>query len=253
MNEEPRPELREIDALLRSAARAFAYPAPPPLAAAVRPRIATKGPRRIEWRAALGPALAVLVVAAVALGALLAVPQSREALADFFGLSRVRIETVSPGPTPPALSPDSFARPVMADEAQAAVDFELRYPARDGEPLNADATYVYGERGGAPVVILVYDAFDLYQTRLANFNKEIDYSAPVEEVEVAGQPAVWIETGGHIASFVDGEGRLVVETRRSVDRATLLWEREGLTFRLETSLSLEEAIAVAESLRVAER
>jgi len=67
--------------------------------------------------------------------------------------------------------------------------------------------------------------------------------------EFGGQPALWIDEGGHIASFLDEAGRVVVESRRTVDRATLLWEEGGITYRLETSLSQEEAIRVAESLR----
>lgn len=253
MNDELHGDLLEVDALLRSVARAFPYPSTPALSGTVLPRLSSEEARtgwldRVRWQYAVRSALAALAALAVVLGALLAVPQSREALADFFGLGHVRV-TVGPvsGPPPPTLSPNSFARPATAAEAQAAVDFDLRYPAPEGERLEPAAVYVYGE--DAPVVIFVYDEFDLYQTRLGSFGKEIDYSEPAQEVEVEGLPAIWLETGGHIASFLDEQGRLVVETRRSVDRATLLWERDGLTFRLETSLSQEEAIGVAELLR----
>jgi len=102
-----------------------------------------------------------------------------------------------------------------------------------------------------PVVIFVYEdeGFDLYQTRQGYFGKGAPDPSLIHEIAFGGHPALWIDEGGHIASFLDGQGRVVVESRRSVDRATLLWEEDGITYRLETSLSQEEAVRVAESLR----
>ena len=254
MTDEMYSELREVDALLRSAARAFSYPSTPALSGVVLPRLSSEEARtgwldRVRWQYAVRPAMAMLAALAVVLGTLLAVPQSREALADFFGLSRVRVETVPPGPTPPALSPESFARPATAADAEAAVDFDLSYPAPDGARLEPAAVYLQGEAQDAPVVIFVYEAFDLYQTRLGFFGKGGPDPSLIHEIEFGGRPALWIDEGGHIASFLDEQGRVVIESRRTVDRATLLWEENGMTYRLETSLTQTEAVRVAESLR----
>ena len=257
MTNELAPDLLITDDLLRHAARAFAYPQTPAITDAVLARLraapfAAPRERVPLWRwQPLARAVALVVVAAVAaLGVLLAVPQSRGALADFFGLSHVRVEVRQPlGPPPPVLSPESFARPTNLAGAQRAVDYALRFPARDGRRLSPNEVYLQGE-GESVIVIFVYDDYDLYQTDHGIFGKGVPSGDLVHEVVVGGYVALWIDEGGHIASHLDAQGRLVVGTERTVDRATLLWEEpKGLGFRLETSLSQEEAIAVLESLR----
>lgn len=257
MNAELSPELLEIDGLLRSAARNFAYPPTPQMAARVSARLrgelgAERAPLlgrlwgTLPLRAGAGAAIALLL----AVGVSVAVPQSRDALADFFGLSHVRVE-IGPavGPTPPVLSPESFAEPSTVEGARAVVDFPLRFLERDGVRFYPSEVYLQGESPDLPVVIFVYDDFDLYQTRLSFFGKGGPDPSLIHEIELDGLPALWIDEGGHIAQFYDEQGRLVIESRRTVNRATLLWEQDGITYRLETSLSQDEAIEVARSLR----
>jgi hypothetical protein len=255
-------ELTGIEALLRRSAAAFRYPPTPAIAAVVAARLREAGAApggsffgtaaRLWSRRLPRAALALAAAAAVAIIVSIAVPQSRSALADFFRLSHVRVEREpAVGPTPPALSPESFARPATLADARAAVDFPVRSPVEDGETLEPDAVYLQGESSTAPVVIFVFedDEFDLYQTRAGIFGKGGPDPSLIHEIEFGGHPALWIDEGGHIATFLDELGRVVVETRRTVDRATLLWEEEGITYRLETPLSQEEAIRIAESLR----
>lgn len=258
MSQELGPEIVEIDALLERAGRAFAYPATPPLAEAVLARLPAVRPSQTPfdavrrwWQqpAARIVTAAVTTVALVAGGAL-AVPQSRSALADLFGLSHARIDVVTPGlttPTPPVRPAESFARPVTLQEAQAAVNFPLRVPHEGGVALEPDAVLLV-ERSTPPVAVFTYEEFDLYETRDGTFIKNV---APelIHEVEFRGEVAYWIDQGGHIASFLDEQGNEVLEYRRTVERATLLWEEGGVTYRLETSLSQEEALRVAESVR----
>jgi len=243
-------ELAPVEALLRSAADSFAYPPTPPITRSVRAQLVEApraGSERWWSQPAFRAALAVLAAVALIAGSALAVPQSRSALAKFFGLSHVRVDTQpTGGPTPPALSPESFARPSSLGEAQRAVDFPLRLPVRDAR-VEPDAVYLQGEDAVMPVAILVYEDYDLYQTRLGFFGKGTDPDL-IHEVSFGGHDALWIDEGGHIATFLDEQGRLVVESRRTVGRATLLWEDGGITYRLETSLSQEEAIVLAESL-----
>ena len=260
MSDELPPDFSEMDALLRRASRAFVYPQTPPMAVAVTARLREPGPSALRvlveavrgwWRRPLPRiAVAVLTAALVVLGAALAVPQSRTALADFFGLSHVRVdEEPSVGQLPPVLSPESFAAPALLADAQDAVDFPLRFPTSDGARLEPTAVYLRGGNTSVPTVIFVYEEFDLYQTRAGFFGKGGPDLSLIHEIEFGGQPALWIDEGGHVASFLDEEGRLVVESRRTVERATLLWERDSVTYRLETALSQEEAIRAAESLR----
>lgn len=263
MSEELGAELLEIDALLRRTAGELTYPRTPDITSAVSARLREPAPvsvivwllgtvRRWWWKPAFRMFIAVSAVALVVVSVALAIPQSRTALAEFFGLSRVRVE-MGPqlSPTPPVLSPDSFARPASLRSAQEAVDFPLRFPTSDGLRQDPDAMYVQGEGSQTPVVIFVYEEqrLDLYQSSQALFYKRASDPSLVQEIEFAGHPALWIAEGGHIASFLDEQGRMVIESRRTVGRATLLWEEQGITYRLETSLSREEAIRVAESLR----
>lgn len=265
MNEELGPEIVDMDALLRQAAEAFAYPPTPGIAGAVTARLREPAPSPLAslagrlseivrgWWGRPVPrvAIALLTAALAVIGIALAIPQSRTALAEFFGLSHVRVEQEpSLGPPPPILSPDRFARPVSLGQAQELVDFPLRFPTRDGPSLRPDAAYLRGEEVNAPVVIFVYEdeGFDLYQTRQGFLGKGGTDPSLIHEIEFGGRPALWIDEGGHIASFLDEQGRVMVESRRTVERATLLWEESGITYRLETALSQEEAIRLAESL-----
>lgn len=252
---------------LRRAAAALAYPPTPPLASAVRLRLEAEGRRRVGPADALGRApkagpggrtswvrgmAAALVMAALLAGLTFAAwPDARTALADFLGLRHVRV-SVEPTPAaterPPVLSPESFAEPVTLAEARRLADFPLRFPTYPEGLGPPDA--VYSQRFVEDtVIIFVYEkeGFDLHQSRLRGF---FGKGAPegTLEVEVAGAPALWIPEGGHVAEYLDAEGRPVPESRRTVQRATLLWESGEITYRLETSLSLAETVRVAESL-----
>jgi hypothetical protein len=66
----------------------------------------------------------------------------------------------------------------------------------------------------------------------------------VEMTQVNKQPAVWAE-GPYILNMKNGGA----ENYRLIDGYVLIWEEGGLTYRLETDLSMEEAIRIAESLR----
>ena len=259
MSQQLTPEHGDVDALLRASAKAFSYPRTPRfIAASVRIRLddeasITERLRAVVARPVLRAAAAVVLVAVVIVSSALVVPQSRAALADFFGLSRVKIE-IGPvlGPPPPVLSPDSFAEPATLQTAQEAVDFEIRLPTERGVQMLPNAVYVETiGRASAPVVILVYasEDFDLYQRSMGFYGKGLPDAELARESSVHGQPAIWIDSGGHIARSLDADGNLLVETERTVERGTLLWEDGGISYRLETGLSEEEAILLAESLR----
>ena len=256
MSQQLSPEFNDIDAMLRSAAAAFSYPRTPDIAARVRAQLDSEPFARsiIErvWAAMNRPLLrvatAALLVVAVAITAALAIPQSREALADLFGLGSVKIE-IGPveDPPPPVLSPDSFAAPATLASAQETVEFEIRLPAEDGVRLLPEAVYLQG----IAIVILSYESedFDLYQASAGFYGKGLPDADLARESAVKGRPAIWIGSGGHIARSLDADGRLLIETERTVERGTLLWEEGGISYRLETGLAEAEAVLLAESLQ----
>lgn len=251
-------EVIEMDGLLRRTAQAFIYPPTPELATVVTARLRQpEGPfanvltswlRRPAVRLAVAGLAVLLAVAGVALG----VPQSRTALAEFFGLSHVEVRIEQPVPAgeeAPEVFPKDFAERLTLDEARDAADFRLLIPTYPAAASVPDA--VYQQRfADDTVIIFVYEdeGFDLYQSRLrGSFFKGVPEG--ILEVQVAGVPGLWVSKGGHGAAYLDLEGELVSGSERFVDRATLLWESDGITYRLETSLSLEAALRIAESLR----
>jgi hypothetical protein len=66
----------------------------------------------------------------------------------------------------------------------------------------------------------------------------------VEPVTVAGGSPGWWITGPH--EVVPIGDQATGQWRRTAD--VLLWHRDGVTFRLETSLSRDDALVVARSL-----
>jgi hypothetical protein len=69
----------------------------------------------------------------------------------------------------------------------------------------------------------------------------------IERTSVHGRPAVWT-LGPYVLEYVV-DGRRDYQSRRLVDGHVLIWEESDITYRLETDVSLEEAIKIAESLR----
>ncbi|RZT78694.1 hypothetical protein EV382_1886 [Micromonospora violae] len=233
-------ELRDLSAWLDT-------PDPPDVTARVRVRLSTPAPRRWRWRSLAAAALVALLVAVL--------PSTRAAIAEVVtGLLRfagVSIAT-SPAPVPPvgAASPLPGQRAVALDEAQRAVRFPIRLPAKLGPPervLVADpdatgryrvATLLYD--GGA----LRVDAFDGH-LNLA-FHKEVTPPG-ADWVQVNGDFAVWVD-GPHVLSYVDRAGGIRRETAR-LAAATLIWQDDEVSYRLEGHLARAEAIEIARSLR----
>jgi hypothetical protein len=70
----------------------------------------------------------------------------------------------------------------------------------------------------------------------------------MQMVAVGGAGGYWIEGAPHVLILRDYAG----DDRRHPSRLagnTLLWERDGVTYRLESALSRDEAIRIAESMR----
>ena len=65
----------------------------------------------------------------------------------------------------------------------------------------------------------------------------------LEKTAVNGHPAAWV-SGPYLVVLTDGDLTL----RRLVDGNTLIWEADGITYRLESGLSLEETLPIAESI-----
>jgi DNA-directed RNA polymerase specialized sigma24 family protein len=229
-------------------------PAPPDLLMRVRRRLEAPV-RRPPLRPPRLPAIALVVLGAaaagfgVAVGLLAASGAARDWL--HVGPSGAAVAP-SPAPSPtavPTATPvavTGFARPVTLEDARRLAPFVLMFPRGWEGP---DAVYIWEPEPGNPVVILSYldGGFDLYEGALA-----ATFEAPPVElahVQVDGSPARWLQGGAIVLHYIDVSGRPVVERKRIVDRNTLVWERSGVTLRMETSRALPFALAIAGAVR----
>ncbi|MBF5028903.1 hypothetical protein [Micromonospora sp. WMMA1976] len=230
-------ELRELTGWLEPART-------PDLTARVRARLDVPAPRR-RWRYVLAAALATVLVAAL--------PPGRAALADAVtGLLRFSGVVVD---TAPALPPTGTPSPLPAQheialaEAQRQVRFPIRVPARLGAPEHVLVADPDGT-GAHRVASLLYRGGTV---RLDAFDGSLDIvfhkrslGADVTLTHVGGEFAIWVG-GPHALAYVDRSGTERVATAR-LSAATLIWERAGVSYRLEGDLTREQALDIASSL-----
>ena len=77
-----------------------------------------------------------------------------------------------------------------------------------------------------------------------------DYST-LAEVEINGQPGFWVEGASQLTIVSDPS----VGWEESVTRPSanvLLWQENGVTYRMESALSLLDAVQIAESMQPVE-
>jgi hypothetical protein len=238
---------------LRDAGRELAYPTTPPISQGVVARLEAERERRKRPRfpaVSLWSRRRVLALVAVGLIGLLALAFAARLV---IGAAEIRVQ---PGVTPsgPPLGPDALGDPVPVDRVEQQVGFMLRAPAG---PL-PDEAYVFVSAGGDGA-LLAWEAGDRYpslpgtpwglilvefRTDEGSLVKDVGGFEDVQEVRVDGRAAFWIEAP-HELHVITDEGS---ETFR-VDGNVLIWTQGAVTYRLETSLGLSEAVALAESLR----
>jgi hypothetical protein len=254
---------RDLELLLQRTAASVAYPATPQLRTRVLTAIAaptdirqTSSPARPSpaRRPALAFATIAAAVAAFAAMVALALPGSRTAIAEFFGIEGSNVErlpTPAPGttatPLPPAADLPQTARLAALDALASALGFEVALVEGD-EPESA---YLV-EYGETSVAILRYQAFDLWEANLpTHFNAEkgVSEDTVVEEFMLDGDiPARWIIGGPHVLTFTDENGEDIDASFRVVERNTLIWRTDRAFYRIETTLDRDAAVDIAESL-----
>jgi len=208
----------------------IAYPEAPDLAPRVLARL--ERPARRWW---LAPAL----VAVAAAGALLAIPQTRAAILDFFRIGGVEVQRVETQPRAP-LRAAALGREVPFEVAQRAVDFPLLAPS-------SSIAYVDGR-----MVNLRWKRYVLSQWRgeqLAFAQKQVGPGSQTVGVDVRGATGLWITGARHEIIYRDPRtGQIVAKSRRLAGNV-LIWEAGGVTYRLEGARTVADARAVARNLR----
>jgi hypothetical protein len=211
------------------------------------------------------PLGALAVALLVALAAVFAVPASRHAVADLFGISGVEVHPLpSTGPSPrTTLDPSvDLGEPATLAEARRRVSFAVAVPTAAG--LGEPDT-VYLRRGpGLESVTLVYRPSDSFPasvdsrvglvlseyagTATPYFDKYVQAQLPLTRVTVSGRwPGLYF--AGPQEVLVRDPNGMVHDEHPRLSAPTLVWVQGAVTYRLEADISRVAAQAVAATLR----
>ncbi len=206
--------------------------------------------RRSRVRALLAAAAVISVVSA----GVTAVAPARHAVAGWLGIGAVEIRrnaepVVHPSSTTKPAPTSSTSAPIIPLDlhgAQRAVKFEIVTPRGESPPL----LVAVDRHVPDGLVVLTYSHFTLVEiatdkTQPAPLGKLVG-NAAVLQVKVHGHDGMWI-AAPHSIAYIDRSGRFEYDTvRRS--GPVLLWERDGVTYRVEGPHTLDEAMSIAESI-----
>jgi hypothetical protein len=273
-------DMTQLESRLRTAAVTLPYPPTPDIAASVRARLAPASNASQRWPKSWLARFArsasqdfgfrrrrlawVAVALALALFILLAVPQTRAAIIEFFQIGVVRIFPVAPTPTPtptgtptitPAPTPTflpsvlNLAGETTLAEAQTAVPFAIRLPEYPSDLGPPDHVFLQN-LDGAFLVLVWLDPdqpasvrLSLHMIERGSFAISKVQPTVIKTTTVKDQPAMWAE-GPYVVQLRGGN----MDFQRLIDGHVLIWEEAGLTYRLETDLPMEEAVRITESL-----
>ena len=260
----------DFEAQVRLIATRMEYPRTPDIAGSVAARLrSSMRPQFVSKTTAWS-----LTIALVLIASLMLIPPARAAILEFIQIGIVRIfpRTVEPTsqpvrtPTPivtpsvsaPSIAPTSDLLPILnriagkttLANAQSLVDYPLllpRYPADLGEP---DLVYVQDAEGNMTILVWLDprqpDKVLLSMHFIPSGSWAINKMGPtiIQQTQVNGGAAVWAE-GPYPLRVYGNEG---IEFTRLIEGHVLIWEKDRVTYRIETELSMEEAIKIAESL-----
>jgi hypothetical protein len=254
-------DLERLEQLLRQTATDLRdeFPPTPPIAMSVRREVQHRRTAPVTRLRVLRLARAAALAAAVFAAILLLSPDVREAVARFFGLETVRIERIAtvPAPTTQPTIQQTIQQTIQPtpelagltslSQARAKVRFNIRlpgYPPGIGQPRRV---YVQDFESGQQV-ILVYPDFALFQSEGVIYGKGGGGGTLIQETTVAGEYALWLSGSPHLVQIQNPDGSYREGSARLVDGNVLAWQAGGITYRLETQRSLDEAMRIAESL-----
>ena len=236
--------MTELERRLAELGERWDAPATPDIATLVMAQLPART-RRSRPRLRLRYALAVCLIA---VGTLAAIAPARDAILDFFGVGGARITTSA---NPPAPNPTPVQPGVPVDGA----DFPVRLPALEGlgTPTRTFVRDVAGQRvvvseWARPEVSPATLTLTQFQGPLV-IEKVIDPDVTtVERLTIDGADSAWLTGGPHVVAYLDDTGKFQTETLRQAGDV-LLWERDGITYRIEGARDREEALRIARSLR----
>ena len=214
-----------------------------------------------------------LIIILILFTSLMLIPPARAAIIEFIQIGVVRIFRAEPTPVvPPNQEIPSTRVPVTAtplptsqplipilerlagemtlEEAQKAVSYPIQLPAYPPDLGRPDRIFV--QEAGGKMTILVWidpqqpDRVLMSMHMIPPGSWAIDKFEPaqVQEITVNGRNAIWA-VGPYPLKMRDGD----LQFMRLIEGHVLIWTEDDLTYRLETDLSLEETIKMAELLQ----
>lgn len=254
---------------LVSIAKGLEYPRTPDIAGPVVKRLRASTPsrfvlRRFAWS---------LTVIAILFASLMLIPPARAAIIEFIQIGIVRIFRAEPTPvTPPQQEFPSTLMPVTATPAitaeplipmlerlagerslagaQEMVEYPILIPAYPPDLGEPDRVFVQNADGNMTILVWIDPErptevlMSLHLIPPGSWAIDKMNPARVQETSVNGSQAVWA-VGPYPVQFSNGDMDFV----RLIDGHVLIWTDGEVTYRLETSLTLDEAVKTAESLK----
>ncbi len=259
----------DFEKQLYSIASGMEYPPTPDIAGDVatrlrpltRPRFVS---RKLAWS---------LTIMLILISSLMLVPPARAAIIEFIQIGIVRIfprptqppaevirtatpeiytpSTATPVVELPSLIPmlDNLAGETDLATAQVSAPYPILLPTYPPELGVPNHVYVQDVEGAMTILVWLDSQQPEHVTMSLHFiptgSWAINKMGPVviQETEVNNQRAIWAE-GPYPLILQNGD----IQVTRMIDGHVLIWADDDITYRLETDLSLEEAIKIAESL-----
>jgi hypothetical protein len=239
--------MTELERALLALGQNLEVPAAPDLTGAVRARLAEGRRPSLFSRRMLVVALAVL---AVAVGAVLAVPQARSTIRDWLGIGNVTIRYVEELPPVEQATDDlGLGQQMSLEEARERAGFQVRVPTVDGlddppkvyyNESSSQVAFLYGSEEKPKLLITQADARGAIE-KLVNLNVTERELVVVEP----GYAGVWLYGEKHAIFYPSTDHE---EPFRLVGNA-LVYEIDGVTLRIEAEISKDEALRIARSMR----
>jgi hypothetical protein len=220
-------------------------------------------------RPAVRRALAIAVAAILILGVvLIASPRARRVAADLLGIGGVEIRGASSLPTsapptfPTTLRPDllGLGQPTAVADGASRLGIPPPLPSALGPPAGAyfatapppsgELTLVWAPGPALPPskVAGVGALVTVFEARLEEgyFQKVLRPGTTYQRMRVNGRPAVWLAGEPHV--FLYPTGSSVEDEELRLAGNTLIWAVGPYTYRLESALDRDQAIAIAETI-----
>ena len=216
-------------------------PPAPDLVPAVMARLPARPGRRLPARRTL---VLALVAALLLAGGAMAVPPTRHAILQVLGLRGVRIERVPKLPPLPPSGGLGLGQRIPLDRARHAAGFTALLPP--GSP----AAYLGHDVPGGRISLLLGRILiiEFRGTASPFIFKVVGPGTVIKPVRVNGGPGVYLSGAPHEVLFQAQTGQVQTDRVRLAGNV-LMWQQGPLTIRIEGIRTLNQARALAQSLR----